>query len=256
MTYLSEKHLEKLHLWEQSLFTDPKNFNTRVIQKTKNNGRLELKYDNEFIFTTHGISGGHFYSESNLTPLLKDNPESVFRKWDAISVCVVSDKAPYFYGSSIGFILGIPKQNILLTSPEDLWFNNHIGTVFDRNIDPSIKEKKVKNKKIINNGLLSFHVKEKFENLLPPLELFTAPKKLITDRDIHNEIIVCGKPNVNIHRGFPRTGEIKVKAAYVLINEEINQKKEEIILKKEFSYISKISQRFNIPLIFIPGLIK
>ncbi|WP_397601679.1 hypothetical protein [Silvanigrella sp.] len=91
---------------------------------------------------------------------------------------------------------------------------------------------------------------------MPPLELFTAPKKLITDRDIHNEIIVCGKPNVNIHRGFPRTGEIKVKAAYVLINEEINQKKEEIILKKEFSYISKISQRFNIPLIFIPGLIK
>ncbi|APJ04734.1 hypothetical protein [Silvanigrella aquatica] len=224
-SYISVSEIHKLHKWDQKYFTNLSMFQSSNVVGVK-----------DFKFIVHMI-GEEYFNRTDFS-----NLEDNMNTWDAISTSVVSENNKYFY-YRFGVILSIPKQNILLTFTQDAMFENHIG---NSKMDKyQLTSKKYSENKIKNNGLLTKHIKSKYNTFYTPDEII---KKTYA---FHNEIIVCGRNGVNIHPNFPCTGKIKI-AGIVIVNDKNNPtsiKNSQMILEAT----KNLQKKYSVPIIRIDG---
>lgn len=136
-------------------------------------------------------------------PLFDASAQSVFAGWDVISASLIDLTAISEFpaelhpgGTSrnnqmigeIGFILDVPAQNIYGTHSKDNKFDNHVGTVSEK--DPSELSRRLHKEGVSR---------------------FVSPKEMLDGRSgDYNELLIIGREGVNIHAGEPATKEIKV----------------------------------------------
>ena len=163
----------------------------------------------------------------------KINFENQIQTWDAISTSLVSNKimgGPSGYGTlgEIGYVLQVPPQNILSTNETDAWVENHIG-----------REGNNSTGKVINSFALVDHIQKRSKPLppgfayaskhkdaggkivpAPQLKTFNSlltPSELLakTTSDC-NEVLVIGRPGVNVYEGMPPTAKVRVSAILLI----------------------------------------
>lgn len=117
---------------------------------------------------------------------------------------------------TIALVLDIPNQNILGTFDKDAWFPNNIGTEKGKVIDAS------KLSETFFSGeqaLPQFNGEAKRVNFLDGgFNQIKKPHEIMEATKSYNEILVAGRPSLNIYNGLPSTKEIKIKAIYVGYN--------------------------------------
>jgi hypothetical protein len=155
--------------WDQQYFTDPKSFPDWVNWK-----------DNcQYCFILHCLPP----DDSACNTLA--NPNVTIASWDAISTSVVDETNSVIYGY-YGFVLTVPKENIVAADSKDQNLLNHLGTIQTR----SPNHERYLNKQT-KDGLLTQHLADLFayqERLKTPLECIRQ------DRDGRwNEVIVMGR---------------------------------------------------------------
>lgn len=165
----------------------------------------------------HGISclGSATGMNSN-SPFLTKKVEDLFACWDVISTSCVDIIPENNYNRMLTGILDVhldlqvPKQNILGTFPEDVWFPNFAGM-----------KNNVPNGKCIDRFALADAVflgqSKNMSRFKPntPYNTLEYPKKLIDEsyrEKKYNEILVIGKPGVRLYDDLPPTGRIKLNS--------------------------------------------
>lgn len=164
--------------------------------------------------------------------VLKTNFENQIRTWDIVSTSLLSnkvferDKKNAIIGV-IGYVLNVPPQNIVATNETDAWVENHIG-----------REGSSPSGKISNAFELAKHIQERSNvpqkgfthtsNHINALNKKVAAPRLRTSNYLltpdelsaktinYNEVLVIGRPGVNIHGGMLPTAEIKVSAIFLI----------------------------------------
>ncbi len=220
-------------------------FTNKDIKKTKKNNSVTHSYK----FSDKNISA---WSKENLpkgcelvhailsskSNLYKTPAKELFNKWDVLSTSLVNldevkkqaidsknlnaSKKGETYKSlsnglyeycTIALVLDIPNQNILGTFSKDAWFPNNIGTERGKVTDAS------KLSKAFFSGeqdLPQYNGEAKRVNFLDGgFNQIKKPHEIMEATNSYNEILVAGRPSVNIYNDFPATEEIKVKAIYV-----------------------------------------
>lgn len=159
-------------------------------------------YENlsEYGFIIHAV-------RYNTGELFQRPAEEVFATWDIMSCSLIDATLCLQSIDATGFILKVPKQNILGTHKHDIWFPNHKGK--EANARYASKTERngslVKslhsgiNKKGINIG--------NFRQLLMPGDLINGQMACGAK---YNEILIAGRPFVNVYAGLPATRKIKV----------------------------------------------
>lgn len=173
------------------------------------------------------------------TSTLMSNPaEKLFESWDVISTSLVDignitqrakinkNIASQYKGErgfqldnglyqwcKIGLVLDVPIQNILGTFDGDAWFPNNIGTEKGRVFDASLLSERIFNggqelPKINGQPRREKFIPGGFNQIKNSAELQRSPSK-------YNEILIIGRPGINIYQGLPATKPIKVKAIYI-----------------------------------------
>jgi insecticidal toxin complex protein TccC len=158
------------------------------------------KVPNQFRFMVHTVpledmqkaktSGDTYYTE------LFSNPESILGQRDVLSMSVVSDQHSYTYAGT-GFVIKVPPQNILVTSPVDMDFRNRAGEGRDQSAGAS--------------GVLSRELiksRSKYQEILTPMQLVSK------SREDRNEVLVVGRHGVNIYPGMPATEKLEVVGVF------------------------------------------
>lgn len=194
---------------------------------------------------------------------LKANFENQIRTWDIISTSLLSskswerEKAKPTIGV-IGYVLNVPSQNIVGTNETDAWIENHAG-----------REGNIPSGKVVNSFALVDHIKERSQvpqtgyihatkhqdainkqvkapRLRTSSHLLT-PAELETKTSHFNEVLVIGRPGVNVHEGMPPTAEVKV-SAILLIKKQIP---EDFIL--DYIQLAKAMSvaNNNVPILYI-----
>ena len=171
--------------------------------------------------------------------LSKRRAEDVFKSWDVFSTSLVDSLRVFRYrrrykntGSAIptqvfgelGFILEVPPQNILGTFPEDVMFPTHL---------PS---KDFKFADAILNGvskLFSQRLVEKYNKVVPPSDI-------IGRTAFHNEVLVVGKPNVNIY--CTMTQPIRVRGILYAPKFEVAENNRDRSSFERLDFISRLRQ--------------
>ncbi|WP_143330368.1 hypothetical protein [Chromobacterium haemolyticum] len=181
-----------LFLWDPSYFTDPKNY----VQ------------GNQFKFIVHALD---FENSKQISRRLLSGEDSILTSWDTISASLISDVKSFTYGS-LGVILTVPIQNIILTSSEDMMFRNNIGDLGRSDFDlVSASDSLYQLSPVVRSGLLSKHVifNSRKHSIRTPSEI------LGNTYDARNEIIIITRPNINTHPGYPTTREVKVSGVFI-----------------------------------------
>ena len=219
--YVTESDLQALNQWGAENFTNPALFNPT----------------GDYQFLVHTVPISQFYksagednerytSRSNFLRGFFRDPDPEILSRDFISTSLISNDRPAMYGS-VGFILNVPPQNILLTSDRDVdfrnnfasrthWQRDHTATAF-ASLPESEKftpETLAKNAKRI--------IKHHDVFLPPGLSASDLPASMKTPSELaqgaahmsaglrHNEIIVGTRPGVNIYPGMGATRGIEI----------------------------------------------
>jgi hypothetical protein len=189
-----------LDAWDASAFSDPGTFA---------NGN-----DTAFRFLLHTVRCDELERENGMQ-LFREGTQALNR-WDTISACVIDERNRFTY-ATVGVVLRVPTQNIVLTSSEDMDFDGNQGNL-DRQenwLIPSYVPQVQSMPECRRNGLLMRHIlSQTYEHpLLSPAEVLAR-----TDRfhQAHNEVIVITRPDVFIQRG-PSGGEPLAKTGPVEI---------------------------------------
>lgn len=200
---------------------------------------------------------------SRRSVLLK-NYEDQMSSWDVISTSLISNIRPDAVIGEIGHILDVPPQNILSTNETDVYVENHVGR--DKNspvgkvIKPYALADHIKERSNLPKyydysfyGQLNQHAKrlKASEYLLTPeeLEILTIKSKQ-SSKVPHNEIVVIGRPGVNLYSGMPTTSKIKVKGIYLI--RKFIQRKGRHVWNEYLNLAYSMSEvNNNVPIIFI-----
>ena len=127
----------------------------------------------------------------------------------------------------IGYVLNVPPQNIVATNESDAWVDNHAG-----------REGNSPSGKLLNSFALVDHIQQRSKPLpkgfayasnhkdaggriipAPQLKTFNSlltPSELSAKTIDFNEVLVVGRPGVNVHGGMLPTAEIKVSAILLI----------------------------------------
>lgn len=239
--YLKLDDFSKRDAWDKTNFTDP--VHLRHLQDKDGDN----KFKRPFKFFVHMVTQDAIL-RSDIS--LFSEGESLLKNWDAISTSIISDKHRAAYGQ-IGFVLEVPKQNVMLTSVDDLMFRNHIGVKSRQHLD-LLNGKGYENKSDIElAGMLSKHIRGLYKEFLTPGEIL---KKSQYNCD-RNEIIVTGREGVNIHPGMPATGKIKFKACIIINAEEEYVKSRQKVSDDKLEELANItSMAYGVPKLYINGL--
>lgn len=169
--------------------------------------------------------------------LLTNSAEKLFDNWDVISTSLVDlgsiiqsakinkNVASQYNGSmgfnlgnglydycKIGLVLDVPIQNILGTFDKDAWFPNNVGTDRGKVIDASLLSERIFKGE---QSLQQINGKPKRENFIPGgFNQIKNSAELQRHTACYNEVLIIGRPGINIYQGLPATRKIKVKAIY------------------------------------------
>ncbi|QLK60571.1 hypothetical protein GE278_07270 [Enterobacteriaceae bacterium Kacie_13] len=183
------------------------------------------------IYMAHTIT----IERRNAGPLFTRPAQAVFSTWDVLSTSLVDTnkikKAQDVMNKGlkkretglffeIALILDVPCQNIIGTFSHDVWFPNHIGR---QNSSPTGK--------VLDSAALfeSIRTGETKKNAIKPdgspfprmaggFNQIKTPQEILNRTDIsrHNEILVVGRPGINIYKGLPATKEITLYGIVII----------------------------------------
>jgi len=188
---------------------------------------------------------------TDLSPLLSRPAEEVFKTWDVISASLVdlgrmqgasadSDAETMAFGE-LALVLDVPIQNILGTHAYDVSFPNHIGTQPGRN-----GSTQVTNSYALVDAIYSGVTKSPgkkvaggFNQLCTPMELLGRTARVMSN---HNEVLLVGRPHINIYQGLGVTSPIKVREVWVLSKtQDLNRKAFLVSKAQQIMAINKIA---------------
>lgn len=157
--------------------------------------------------------------ELHESPFCRQDAASLFNSWDVFSTSLVdlNDIKKFTTQSfrytgmhhNIALVLEVPRQNILGTFPRDVWFMNHAGREGcqpqGRVIQPYGLVECIRS----GRGVGDFRCDGGYQQLLTPADLMTQDK-VIRSNFSHNEILIIGRPGLNLYAGLPATQSIRV----------------------------------------------
>ncbi|MEA5206366.1 hypothetical protein [Enterobacter mori] len=159
----------------------------------------------QFGFLFHGVRDPN-------SVLFTSKAADVFSSWDIFSTSYIDVR--YFLKSicPIGLILQVPKQNILGTHPNDVWFPTHLGTARDKKIYRTNAERTGSLTHALTTGVnlrgrLVNQLSEKYRRLMTPQQLSEMQWAMQAP---YNEVLVVGRPGVNVYAGLQATRAIRV----------------------------------------------
>ena len=153
------------------------------------------------------------------SPFCRQDAASLFNSWDVFSTSLVdlNDIKKFTTQSSrytgmyhnIALVLDVPRQNILGTFPRDVAFMNHAGREGGhpqgRLIDPYELADCIRT----GLGVGGVRCEGGYQQLLTPAALMTQDKAIRREYT-HNEILIIGRPGLNLYTGLPATQSIRV----------------------------------------------
>lgn len=162
----------------------------------------------------------HSVSSNNYsTPLFKGSANAILSKWDVISCSLVNyaNRGDANFSSDangahpIHLELDVPVQNILGTHSSDVAFPNHAGRKFN---SPTGK--------VLDSSALTRHIFKGINRFSLKIDSHNGYANIINFQDFivkcfssrgmgHNEILLIGRPGINLYRDMPCTRMIKVK---------------------------------------------
>ncbi len=214
----------KKNMWKPDCFTNPKNHNN-----------FTFKY---IIHCTENIN------------ILNEIDEDILAQWDLVSASLVSNTHSCPYGM-FGIIMSVPAENIAITSPDDLMFENNAGNLSRvdyvvNNFKNREYERLSRMSHIQRSSLLSKEINnhQRRKNFLTPDEL------LKQSSFGNNELIIITKPGVSLTT-YKNTNCIKVSGLFVAnfntVDYYLREKYSQIVRK-----ISKISNARSLPFVRLP----
>lgn len=242
-----------LSSWGTRHFTDPKSFQQQKLEPSRSS----------FEFIVHTAPLRHL---KNLEGVFSEEGEQALSNWDAISASVISDKKTHSYGS-VGVILKVPPQNILIAHEEDMMSELNVGVPERANFlvrqcqGGENKDALMKLSRIERSALLS----KEILNLSRAFTMKSRQDLLRGTYHSRNEVVVATKPGVNIHPELPATDKVEIIGFFMMTEELGNdaknysdflgkrvhttQERESIFIK----HALPLATRKNIPALFIKG---
>lgn len=153
------------------------------------------------------------------SPFCRQDAASLFNSWDVFSTSLVdlNDIKKFTTQSSrytgmyhnIALVLDVPRQNILGTFPRDVAFMNHAGREGGHPQGRLIAPYELADCIRTGIGVGGVRCEGGYQQLLTPAALMTQDKA-IRREDTHNEILIIGRPGLNLYTGLPATQSIRV----------------------------------------------
>jgi hypothetical protein len=170
----------------------------------------------------HGIQSS--FTEED-TRLYRESAQSVFSTWDIFSTSLVNVSSIKAFSksgddqerttgcySNVGIVLDVPAQNIYGTHGSDVYVENHIGVANKASNDGVVE----------NPHALADHLKSGINELGEKVDggfsRFVPPAQLLQETEDYNEVLVIGRPHVNLHSGEKPTGEVKAVGIWAVQN--------------------------------------
>ncbi|QQN34977.1 MULTISPECIES: hypothetical protein [Rahnella] len=157
--------------------------------------------------------------ELNESPFCRQVAASLFNGWDIFSTSLVDLKdikkfttqTSRYTGMyhSIALVLEVPRQNILGTFPRDVNFINHAGREYYNPLGAVVRPYELVDCIKSGRGKGKFRCSGGYQQLLTPADLM-AQDNSIRKQYSHNEILVIGRPGLNLYAGLPPTQNIRV----------------------------------------------
>ncbi len=168
----------------------------------------EVRVLNRWEFENLSVYGFLIHAVRYNTGELFQRPaEDVFATWDIMSCSLIDATLCLKSIDATGFILKVPKQNILGTHNHDVWFPNHKGKEANARY-ASKTERNGSLVKALHSGINKRGINiGNFRQLLMPGDLIEGQ---MASRAKYNEILIAGRPDVNVYAGLPATKKIEV----------------------------------------------
>ncbi|QIL85692.1 hypothetical protein G7083_07380 [Vibrio sp. HDW18] len=252
--YNDERNHNFINSWDTSNFTLTSSISDEMGVRGHNSKK-------EFQFIVHTASIEQLINKDGI---FSHNGESELNNWDVLCASIVNEKKTFTYGS-IGVILDVPKQNMLAASPDDLMSETNIGATHrvDYLVNISNKEDQVEKYKQMPNhertGLLKKEISRHARHKNTPYEVL---KKTYNMR---NELLICTRSDVNVHKNEECTKNIKI--AGIFLNDcDITPEQKHLaeftgdkILSKDEKYeifiqhAKPLAEKLGIPIIYFNG---
>jgi hypothetical protein len=205
-TYFADTipYQEILQSWAPETFTDPRDLCTKPV---------ELVVNQSFRFIVHTARLSDLREHRGI---FSHDAPNVLTNADAICTSLFSDEKPFAF-RDFGVVLRVPAQNILCAFHRDINSNLGAGALGHRppvgRVEEQVWSYMARLPAQERNAILSENIK-RFAKFL-----YTPDEVLADTRERHNEVVVATRPGVNIHPGFPATGQIEIAAYFALIDE-------------------------------------
>lgn len=151
----------------------------------------------------------------NRTGIFSKDANEQLKSWDAVSASLITESKSFTY-RSFGAILAVPPQNILAAHHEDLMSELNVGRTdrvdyLVRTADRQAERSRLSNASSVErNGMLAREISHHQHRQSTPEEIIRR-----TDQT-RNELIIATRPSVNVTKGLPVTGEVRI-VGYFLI---------------------------------------
>lgn len=193
-----------LRHWAPEVLTDPREISTKAV---------EFVVNQPYRFLVHTARLSDLREHRGI---FSHDAPGVLADTDAICTSLFSDEKPFAY-RDFGIVLRVPAQNVLCAFHRDINSNLSAGALAHR---PPLGETEEQVWSYLSrlpaherNALLARNI-ARFAKYL-----YTPDQVLADTRDRHNEVVVATRPGVNIHPGFPATGQLEIAAYFALIDE-------------------------------------
>lgn len=207
-------------------------------------------FENVRALSFWGMLGAHLklvhtirYTYTSITPntnkfeqseLVNKPAKDVFANWDVFSASlidmrhkpaqIINKPRNTHLFAEIGIVLNVPMQNILGTHASDVSFPNHIGTENElgfvrgtSRVDPSALSR------AIFSGTRKPVQQAKYGSVQGGHNQIMSPTELISKTLGWNEVLIVGRPGVNIYQGLPATGNITAQGIIVAAKHAADQ---------------------------------
>lgn len=250
--YLKDNRV--IDLWGPENFTNPNHCTS--LQIPNYSGSQQFK------FIVHTMPFSFLIKKEGL---FSDDANNILSSIGALSTSIVSNEKPIAY-QSVGVILDVPKQNVLLASPSDLMFENNAGDLsrIERMVNIPDRDRQrwrlERMDQIKRTGLLSQEVFRHAHQMKSPDDVIKGghPKD-------HNEIIIATKSGVNIHPGFPATKECRITGIFIVLGDPTSDHahaaewqgrsclSREAQMDVFMQHAPAVAARLGVPVLFIEG---
>ena len=215
--------------WHPALFTDPRQL--RELWRPRDWRGQVLP---EYRFIVHAVT-------NPASPVLLD-PVGQLSTYDLLSMSVLSSRKPWAYCNR-GVILRVPQNNILLTSPADMFTQTHALSIHEHRRQPQglpVMADHIAHQNALLGGLRTPQavVHEQHSGAAPH-----------GTNSLYNEIAVCGRPGVPLPHG--QTGALQLLGYFLSIQMNGRLQPSPDLANPAEQFGSWAAAR-NVPLLFLP----